>query len=102
MTRYTIEHPDGSYRGVEVEEFKEKTETYIRERTDLNRYFLRIDQRLYRDGRWLLRIHTPWYPNIMQFNKRYKFRWDYYDIKELLDKVIEDYEEYKEWINSHE
>lgn len=100
MTKYTIVCPDGVNRGIEVEPFKEATEKYIRERIQQDdRLPLIIKQRLYKDGRWTIRIYNPYYPYKDLYRKRYDFSWNYYDIKELLNKIIEDYEE---WISLHE
>lgn len=100
MYSYKIPYPNGETRGVNVEPFKETTEAYVRQRiTEKTTSPLIIKQRLYRDGRWIFRIYTAFAPYARNYHKRYDFFWDYYDIRELLDKVIEDYEE---WINSVE
>lgn len=100
MYSYSIPYPNGETRGVNVEPFKDTTEAYVRERiTEKPLAPVIIKQRLYRDGRWIFRIYTVFAPRSHGFHKRYDFFWDYHDIRELLDKVIEDYEE---WINSVE
>ena len=99
MRTYSIPYPNGENRGVRVEDFKDTTETYIRERiTDNVKYPLIIRQRLYRNGRWRLRAYTCYSTNTRAFHKTYDNFWDMDDIKQVLDKVIEDYEE---WISFH-
>lgn len=100
MYSYNIPYPNGGSCGVNVEPFKDTTEAYVRERiTEKNNAPVIIKQRLYRDGRWIFRIYTVYSPRTRGFHKRYDWFWDYPDIKELLDGVIEDYEV---WTNSVE
>lgn len=97
MRVYSIPYPNGENRGVRVEEFKDATESYIRERIAHSiKHPLIIRQRLYRNGRWILRAYTCYTINGREFHKTYDKFWDMDDIKQVLDEVIEDYEE---WIS---
>lgn len=100
MYSYSIPYPNGENRSVKVEEFKDVTEAYVRGRiTESIKYPIIIKQRLYQDGRWIFRIYAVYSPRGKGYHKRYDLFWDYYNIKEYLDKIIREYEE---WINSVE
>lgn len=97
MTKYELTYPNGEHRGIEVENFKEATEKYLRERLDTK--LIKIEQRCYRDGRWTVDLRTFWFPNQPYYHKKYKLAWDFYDIRSNLDFIIE---EFNLWINSQE
>lgn len=100
MYSYRILYPNGEACSIAIREFKDATEAYVRERiTEHIKYPVIIRQRCYKNGRWTFKIYTPYHPSAKRYYKEYYFIWDYYDIKDLLDKVIEDYEE---WISSVE
>lgn len=100
MYNYRLLYQNGEACSIAIKEFKDITEAYVRERiTEHIKYPVIIRQRCYKNGRWTFKIYTMLRPYTKGYHKDYYFIWDYYDIKGLLDKVIEDYEE---WISSVE
>lgn len=112
---YSIYNPALS---IEVDNFKKKVETYLREeinRPAENHKFidLNIKQRVYRDGRWDIRITIKHKFTQHVYGKTFFLHWDSYEIQYELDCILavifhwickEELlrEDYEEWINSRE
>ena len=85
---YEVMLPDGVRYGVDVDKFRKSTTKYLEDRLD---GLVTIKMRCYRDGRWDINVRTFWFPNTLQYNKRWRVYWTSPDIKQILDEIIGDY-----------